>query len=66
MIDKTAILQSARIAELRTAATELATLCQRPVPVVLAHSPPASRRCLLALLVRERRRNAKLVELLHG
>jgi hypothetical protein len=59
-----AILQSARIAELRTAAKETAAACRRPVPVDLSMSSSAGRRRLLLLLAHERRRNAKLVELL--
>jgi hypothetical protein len=62
--DALAILQSARVAELRTAATEVAALCRRPVPVDLPKSSSAGRRRLLLLIARERRRNAKLVELL--
>ena len=62
--DVQAVLQSARVAELRTSAAQVAALCRRPVPVDLPKSSVASRRRLLLLLASERRRNAKLVELI--
>jgi hypothetical protein len=55
------LLRSARVAELRTAALELAKLC-RPVNIEV----PKSRRRLLVLLACERRRCAKLVETING
>ena len=63
-----AILQSARIAELRTSAMEAAALCERRAPMSLpAKSSRVRRRCLLLLLMYERQRNKKLVELVqHG
>ena len=67
-----AILQSARIAELRDAADHAAALCKRPPPVELgprlSSSGPAhrGRRRLLLLLAAERRRSAKLAELVRN
>lgn len=58
-----AILQSARIAELRFAAAEVAALCRPAVAVELPRNH-SDRRRLLMLLAHERRRNAKLVNLL--
>jgi hypothetical protein len=58
-----AILQNARVAELRANAKEVATLCKSPPAVELPRSP-TDRRRLLALLARERRRNVRLVALL--
>jgi hypothetical protein len=57
------ILQSARIAELRTQADTLAAAVRHP-PIELPHDTRAARRRLLLLLARERRRNAALLELL--
>lgn len=60
-----AILQSARIAELRDSASAVAALCKRPAAVELPRlSRPGNdggRRRLLLLLARERRRNAALI-----
>jgi hypothetical protein len=57
-----AILQSARIAELRVAANALAAACKRPTPVILPRMSSSARdRRLLLLLARERRRSARLV-----
>jgi len=66
---KQEILQSARVAELRASADELAVLCKPPAAVALPRAPSwtASRRLfplMLALLARERRRSGKLVDLL--
>jgi hypothetical protein len=65
---KSAILQSARIAELRTSAMENAALCKRRAPMTLpAKSSRARHRCLLILLKYERWRNEKLIDLVtHG
>jgi hypothetical protein len=61
------ILQSARIAELRTSVMDTAALCEQRTPVRLPSSLAARHRRLLRLLMNERRRNAKLVELVkHG
>lgn len=66
-MNKLAILQSARIAELRDRASSVAALCKPPAVVEL---PPASRhgvddrRRLLLLLAHERRRNSKLAKLI--
>lgn len=59
-----AILQTARVAEMRMAADEVAALCKPRPAVVLPRRPHAVRRRLLALLVSERRRSAKLVDLI--
>ena len=59
-----AILQSARIAELRESATAVATLCKPPAVVELPRTRDdgnSGRRRLFLLLARERRRNARLV-----
>jgi hypothetical protein len=58
------VLQSARVAELRMAAEEISALCRRPVAVSLPRLPSSDRRRLLLLLAHERRRNARLVELI--
>lgn len=56
-----AIQQSARVAELRSAANEIAAM-SRPAPVVaLPGTHRGDRRRLLALLVHERRRSAALL-----
>ena len=61
-IDQQAVLRGARVAELRNAAAEVTTLC-RPVPVI--ELPRGrDRRRLLMLLAYERRRSARLIELL--
>lgn len=60
------ILQSARISELRTSVVETAALCEQQVPMQLPYSPASRRRCLLQLLVLERRRNAKLVSVVEN
>jgi hypothetical protein len=64
MTTKTVILQSARIAELRTSANQTAALCKRQAPIFLPISSRARYRCLLLLLRHERWRNEKLVELI--
>jgi hypothetical protein len=61
-----AILQSARIEEMRSAIMEMATLCKRPTAVELGRTQRQHRRRLLALLAQERRRNARLVESISG
>jgi hypothetical protein len=59
------ILQSARVAELRTQADTVAAATRRAPPIELSRdSGQADRRRLLLLLARERRRNAALLELL--
>jgi hypothetical protein len=65
-MNKLAILQSARIAELRDRASSVAALCRAPAVVELARSRRGSddRRRLLMLLARERRRNTSLAKLL--
>ena len=66
-MNKLAILQSARIAELRDRATLVAGLCKAPTVVEFPHSSRRGaddRRRLLLLLARERRRNASLAKLL--
>ena len=66
-MNKLAILQSARIAELRDRASSVASLCRAPAAVELPRTHPRdgnSGRRLLLLLARERRRNASLVKLL--
>jgi hypothetical protein len=61
------ILQSARIAEMRTSVMENAALCEQRAPVRLPSSLAARHRRLLYLLQLERRRNGKLVDLVkHG
>jgi hypothetical protein len=61
------ILQSARIAELRDSAMEVAALCEQRAPASLPKSSSAKRRCLLQLLRLERIRNSKLVTVVeHG
>ena len=67
-MNKLAILQSARIAELRDRASSVASLCRAPAAVELSRRTRrdgnSDRRLLLLLLARERRRNAGLVKLL--
>jgi hypothetical protein len=65
MISRQAILQSARVADLRTAANEVAALCRPSAPVELPRKQ-GDRRRLLMLLACERRRSAKLVDLIKG
>jgi hypothetical protein len=62
-MNKLAILQSARIAELRDRVASVAALC-KPAAVVELPGAPDDRRRLLMLLARERRRNAGLVKLI--
>jgi len=62
MTPAAAILQSARVAELKQAAQELATLCQAR-PVIAARKKRGTR-CWLRLLAAERQRSAKLIEAL--
>jgi hypothetical protein len=57
------ILQSARIVELRSAVMETAELCKDRSQISLPKS--SKYRSLKSLLVRERKRNAKLVKLVH-
>jgi hypothetical protein len=61
---KQSLLASARVAELKHAAAELSSATRPPARVVLTREAERDRRRLLMLLARERRRNAKLVELL--
>jgi hypothetical protein len=61
---KRAILQSARIAELKEQAAEVARLARKPPAVELPRDARSHYRLLL-LLARERRRNMRLVELLN-
>jgi hypothetical protein len=58
-----AILQSARIAELRDTTSSVARLCRPPGAVELPRHGDGNngRRLLFLLLARERRRNARLV-----
>jgi hypothetical protein len=67
-MNKLAILQSARIAELKAVASSTARLCMAPAAVELSRRTRrdgnSGRRLLLLLLARERRRNAGLVKLL--
>lgn len=65
-MNKIAILQSARIAELRDKASSVAALCKAPAVVELPRSRrgDSDRRRLLMLLARERQRTAKLIGLL--
>ena len=60
------ILRAARVAELKAAASSVAALCRAPATVELPRTRDGNsgRRLLLLLLARERRRNARLVELL--
>jgi hypothetical protein len=60
------ILQSARLTELRTSVMETAALCEQRASVRLPTSSVASRRCLLQLLVLERKRNAKLTSVVEN
>jgi hypothetical protein len=62
MTTKSAILQSARIAELRTSAIEIAALCKRRAPMTLPKSSRVKHRCLLLLLRHERWRNQQLID----
>jgi hypothetical protein len=59
------ILQSARIAELREEVLEVAELAKSP-PVVELPRGKRGRLRLVRLLARERRRNARLVAVIHG
>ena len=61
MTPAAAILQSARVAEIKQAADELAALC-RPRPAIAVRKKKL--RLLLQLLAAERARNAKLIELM--
>jgi hypothetical protein len=61
-----AILQSARVAELRTAATTIAALCKAAPVALQGLSSSARDRRLLLLLARERQRANKLLELLRN
>lgn len=65
-MNKLAILQSARIAELRDRASSVAALCKAPAVVEVSCSRRGidARRLLLLLLARERHRNASLVKLI--
>jgi hypothetical protein len=66
-MNKLAILQSARVAELAERAAVVATLCRPPTVVELPHNSrrdERDRRRLLMLLARERRRNASLAKLI--
>jgi hypothetical protein len=66
-MNKLAILQSARIAELRDHAALVASLCKAPAVVELPHNSRRGdhdRRRFLMLLAHERRRNSRLVKLL--
>jgi len=57
-----AILQNARIAELRAAANALAVACKRPTPVILPRMSSSARdRRLLLLLAHERKQRARLI-----
>jgi hypothetical protein len=58
-----AILQSARIAELKQSTSSIAALCKAPAAVELprARGDDGGRRRLLLLLAHERRRNAALI-----
>jgi len=58
------ILASARVAEMKAAAVELSAAGRPPARVALTRDLVRDRRRLLVLLAHERRRNAKLVELL--
>jgi len=60
------LLQSARIAELRNSVVEIAALCEQRAPTLLPTSSAARRRCLLHLLVQERKRNMKLVSVVEN
>ena len=63
-MNKLAILQSARLAELRDRAALVADLCKPSAVVELPGGNDDRRRFLLRLLARERRRNASLVKLI--
>jgi hypothetical protein len=67
-MNKLAILQSARIAELRDRASLVASVCKPSAVVELSRNSRRGaaddRRRFLMLLAHERRRNSKLVELL--
>jgi hypothetical protein len=56
------LLQSARVAELRHHADELAKAARPPARIALTGDPVRDRRRLHLALVYERQRNAKLLE----
>ena len=56
------ILESARVADMKAAADELAKAAKPPPRIALTRDPARDRRILLALLAYERARNARLVE----
>jgi len=58
MKDAAEILRSARVAELKLAADEVARLCRQPASVPVSRR--SRHRLLVALLARERRRAAAL------
>ncbi len=58
------ILAHARVAELHSSADELAAAVRPPPRIALTREPVRDRRLLLELLAVERRRNAKLIELM--
>lgn len=59
------ILVHARLADLIKEAEELAA-ASRPRGSVMVRNPKRDRHLLLALLGKERQRNAKLIEIMHG
>jgi hypothetical protein len=63
MTPQQSLLASARVADLRRDAADLAA-ATRPAAVVLTRDPVRDRRRLLALLAHERARSRMLVELL--
>ena len=64
MTPRHVILASPRVAEIKAAAAELSAAGRRPPASRSPATWPRDRPRLLALLVHQRRRNAKLVELL--
>jgi len=63
---KQSLLASARVAELKHGAAELSAAARPPARLALERDPARARHALMLLLARERRRNAKLVELLQS
>jgi hypothetical protein len=59
-----AVLQAARICELKMAVEEVAQLTRPPAAMPLPSADRSGRRRLLLLLAAERRRSARLVKLL--
>jgi len=60
------LLQSARVADLRHKAADLSRATRVPARVVLTGDPARDRRRLGLLLLDERRKNAKLRDLISG